>query len=289
MNISNTLGSFFLLFITNEFFRRNYPDDYEIFMVTISYNAIILYSKTQLFFIKFFDKFENIYIQSICDFSKYSFGKAKAYLFNNNDIEVIKNGQLINSLSLEKLFTITENKKKLLDDFDFMIYSVNQEGIDKKKLIYDYPIRYSDVLFQECNFKFIMIEVDLLLLDRKYSIVLSNNKYNYMLVNNIIDSKFICYFLKKYYKNLDKFSDYILKNYTLKIIDDNVNITELTTHDKIKIYYSSYEIIVPVKTANPEDVFTQHEAVTSFDADSKEYVIMGSECIEETNDGCLIG
>ena len=57
--------------------------------------------------------------------------------------------------------------------------------------------------------------------DKKIVVHFTNDKYNYLIVNNKLDKGFIIYFLKTHYNDLVK--DLQTENYTIKIIGQIVN------------------------------------------------------------------
>jgi len=77
--------------------------------------------------------------------------------------------------------------------------------------------------------------------DKKFVIHFTSNKYNYLIVNNKLDRDFINYFLKTHYNIFIK--DLEIENYTIKIIDHNVNIVEFDNTKSLLVNKTEYEIL----------------------------------------------
>ena len=117
---------------------------------------------------------------------------------SNAKIEFIKNGKIVDPE----------------EDCDchFMIYSQNNE----KRII---KAASKGKTFIKSSVSFILFNIELN--NKTISLKLSSDDYNYYLVGNVIDSCFLWYFLNKHY-NLGLTEP--VTNYTLNIIDNNVNI-----------------------------------------------------------------
>ena len=114
---------------------------------------------------------------------------------SNTKIEFIKNGKIVDPC-----------------DCHFMIYSQNNE----KRII---KAASKGKTFIKSSVSFILFNIELN--NKTISLKLSSDDYNYYLVGNVIDSRFLWYFLNKHY-NLGLTEP--VTNYTLNIIDNNVNI-----------------------------------------------------------------
>lgn len=70
---------------------------------------------------------------------------------------------------------------------------------------------------------------EIIINDISISVDMTTEKYNYLIIDNVFDSNFIKYFLKKYHNNIyNKLSDNDLSSYKIKIIDHNINVLEFT-------------------------------------------------------------
>lgn len=189
-----------------------YPEYYEKIIILILYNCVFYYSKIQIYFMKL------NFIKSY-------------FLIKPYDIEFIQNGQIVYKTYKSKLKLITE---KEIPSFDFIIYSDNQlyNDIPVNKIIY-YSIP-NDFNYIKTNFKFIVIQ--LLHQNITNNIVLSNNKYNYYIVNNLINDKFLLYFLN----NVDNYNITKLTDYNLQIMDHNINQFSLSPSDTLLFNKEDY-------------------------------------------------
>jgi len=189
-----------------------YPEYYEKIIILILYNCVFYYSKIQIYF------------------SKFNFVKSY-FLIKPYDIEFIQNGQIVYKTYKSKLELITE---KEIPSFDFIIYSDNQlyNDIPVNKIIY-YSIP-KDFNYIKTTFKFIVIQ--LLHKNITNNIVLSNNKYNYYIVNNLINDKFLLYFLN----NVENYNITKLTDYNLQIMDHNINQFSLSPTDKLLFNKEDY-------------------------------------------------
>lgn len=189
-----------------------YPEYYEKIIILILYNCVFYYSKIQIYF------------------SKFNFVKSY-FLIKPYDIEFIQNGQIVYKTYKSKLELITE---KEIPSFDFIIYSDNQlyNDIPVNKIIY-YSIP-KDFNYIKTTFKFIVIQ--LLHKNITNNIVLSNNKYNYYIVNNLINDKFLLYFLN----NVENYNITKLTDYNLQIMDHNINQFSLSPTDNLLFNKDDY-------------------------------------------------
>jgi len=189
-----------------------YPEYYEKIIILILYNCVFYYSKIQIYF------------------SKFNFVKSY-FLIKPYDIEFIQNGQIVYKTYKSKLELITETE---IPSFDFIIYSDNQlyNDIPVNKIIY-YSIP-KDFNYIKTNFKFIVIQ--LLHKNITNNIVLSNNEYNYYIVNNVINDKFLLYFLN----NVENYNITKLTNYNLQIMDHNINQFSLSPTDNLLFNKEDY-------------------------------------------------
>lgn len=189
-----------------------YPEYYEKITILILYNCVFYYSKIQMYFMKL------NFIKSY-------------FLIKPYDIEFIQNGQIVYKTYKSKLKLITE---KEIPSFDFIIYSDNQlyNDIPVNKIIY-YSIP-NDFNYIKTTFKFIVIQ--LLHQNITNNIVLSNNKYNYYIVNNLINDKFLLYFLN----NVDNYNITKLTDYNLQIMDHNINQFSLSPSDTLLFNKDDY-------------------------------------------------
>jgi len=246
--IITLFNSGFLLFLLNDYFKKNYPQKYEDFIIQYSFKVIYLYSKCEILY----KKISN-YINSNSRFNEILY-----YYKNNkkeeNDIEFIYNNNII--LKTNKNYLINKNNEKnaiiLPSKFDFIIYSEsnNMNEIEKenvnKLIMYTLPTESQNILCEFSNIRFILIEVSFN--DNKtIKIDFLQKNENYYIVGNIVNSIFIQYFLYKYYKKeleennlIDSFKE---EEIILNIIDHNIEKKCIYFASRyIKFEKDSYEI-----------------------------------------------
>jgi hypothetical protein len=196
--------------------------------IDLSYDAIYYYSKFQLLYKKMKKNImkqirNNPHLNQVLNnFTKKS---------NENDIEFIKDGNIILSINKNKLLN---DPTIIPDGYDFIIYTNNvtlddENSILHKKIFKQIPKMLEEFDCEKVDYKFIMMEV--IMNDKNLAIELSNNERTYMVLNNEIDEKFMKYYIKKYLSHDLIDYDNETNNYKLKYIDQNVNMGELNnTH-----------------------------------------------------------
>ncbi len=232
----------FLVFL-NGYFKHSYPEEYSKITYNLSYNAIYVYSKFQIILNRLFKR-----VNKFIDSSPYL--KNKISLFYNfklinqhckQDVEYMNNGELIKT-NKDEFIRAFKDKPGIFKDCRFIIYSDYEKCVDNcinKKIIRS---NNEDYHFDESNIRFILVE---LICDKSsYKIILKDEKYNYYMVDNIIDKSFIMYYILKHYNENKIFEEInFSKKLILKIIDQNVNIIELdlrNDNDSILIQKENY-------------------------------------------------
>ena len=261
---------YFALFtaIAKEIYRHFYPRDYEILvtnirnatsqirivleptLITVGYNVIYCYSLYQIYFNKFLS-FVTPYLSVI-------WSSILTILKQNNLISDI-NSEISNTptkiLSFYKngneldkiVYNVTNNK---CDDFNCFVKELNDEKkydllilSDKKensecvnKIHYTECPKTTDYI--NSNIKFLSMEISYN--NNSYPIELKNNTYDHYIVNNILNKDFFKYYLVNVLNVEIKDDNF---DYTVSIIDHNVNIIELRSTSQIVIKQTDYEFI----------------------------------------------
>lgn len=232
-NYMNTFFSFALLsiticvktclFITILYYSSNnikIPNYLLNLAYNLSYNSIYYYSKLQLGFMK----------------------------TTNNVTKYIKTTPCLNNL----LNYMSKHNDKIFYSYTntnlTICHKLNEEQILYYKLILHYKPDHAKKTYleslkvEEADYKFIMTEISIN--NNNISIHFTNEKYNYLIVDNKLDSKFIMYFLKTHYTDFVKdLSDSEIENYKIKIIDHNVNVVEFDNTKSLVINKTGYEIL----------------------------------------------
>ena len=174
-----------------------YPNCFDNLIIEVSYNCIYYYSKLQMEYTK---------IKSYINF-------VKTKLYIPHDIEFIRNGEVV-----YKTYKTSIDSIKEIPQFDFIIYSDNKlyNDIPVNKVVYkSIP---TDFTYAKTNFKFII--VNFIQNNNVVQLNLSNNNYNYYIVNNEINYNFLLYFLNNIEKCKIQGTGI---DYKLQIMDHNIN------------------------------------------------------------------
>jgi len=232
-----------MVIFLNDYFKRNIPEKYNEFFINISYKIILIYSKAQIYFLYI----NNIYNNYIETNSFYQYIKNELFtsdnILKNEIIQIKNNGEII----VKYLESNELNELNLFENFPNSIYIYSDNwGIIKhncaNKIIYHNLNINLD--YEISNIKFILFEIKIN--DKIFKIDLKNEKYNFYIVNNIIDKRFLIYFLKYYQLENNNLNDNLLNDYQIcdlkdyfeniekipvKLIDQNVNIKEIEISD----------------------------------------------------------
>jgi len=147
-----------------------------------------------------------------------------------NEIEIIRDSTVLLRCKTENLLMYNQSLIDFLIYSDYQTYPVNKVIC---KNIYNFVKKYT-----VCDFKFHLINIIFSEKD-KYEIKLSNGEYNYFIVGNIIDKYVVAYLLYKQYRlivNEDTFE------YTMEILDNNIETIHISENESIIFEKSSYKI-----------------------------------------------
>jgi hypothetical protein len=244
MNFSSFTNLFFYLFVVYQYSNYKYPEKTQEYIFIISYNSVYYFSKLQLFFNKiisishsYLSKYEeyNSFIAKIIELKHQArdLFLLKSHMqcqSENNQIfvDIICSNKLQQTINandfIENIITkIPVNDFNFYNtEFDFLIINgkSNMKKIIRKCDIlfekkqddsFDYD-GYFNKLFdiQSLSYKPLLCEI--ILNDGIIKIEFFNNEkgYNFLVVDNYVDNKFLSYFMEKYY-NVKNINDYILK------------------------------------------------------------------------------
>ena len=238
--IFNTLYSFLktsaILIFLNDYLKRNFPEKYNEICLDLSYQVIYIFSKGQIILLKTYNSI-NKYIDNNA-YLKY----IKTEIFNKMEVvqneicQIKSNGEIYIKYNAKNEDIKFEN-----DNNSIYIYSDNKGRMEyncvNKVILHSQPFIFN---YEVSNIKFILFEVKIG--EKSFKIDLKTNKYNFYIVNNIIDKRFLLYFLNDYqFSNLYDYYHNEEKIY-VKIIDHNVNLKEFEISDTqyIKIMKDNY-------------------------------------------------
>jgi hypothetical protein len=203
-------------------------------MIDICYKLLYIFSVCQIQF----NKMVKLISPYVKDVKQYLKDKGLMEDIPIQIIELIsKNGDVEHKLIISDktpleevtfMFNPDRHTGILLYDKNFELGYINKIYYEKGPFIRDYKLS---------NINFMMIE--LVHENEKHPIVLKNDTYNYYIVNNSLNQNFFKYYLKNVLKvpiNENKF------DYTVFIIDDNVNFITLLPHQHIVFNEHDYTI-----------------------------------------------
>lgn len=254
------------LYLLYEYFNNKFPEKTQSFLINVSYYSIYFFSKLQIFLNKrkndiylHLKKNENYnkYIEKMIEIKSFLSDKFLYFIntyFDSNDTSSFKNNdrnkeQIIFdfiidnkvnfSISKEELIdnlesTIMDNA--LLDSSDFvLVYDLeNNIKIVDKELITLKNLKSEDSFLNQIRpvkYKPLLCEMIVNSLNIKISFSDRDGKYNYLVLDNQFDYKFLQYFMIKHYKfNLT--DDFV---YELKILDDKVETISIYKNEILKI------------------------------------------------------
>lgn len=212
-------------------------------LYTISYKAVYSYSVTEYYVKK---GFETIIISMPTSVKEYIKKIIESETINNHhetmkninyiDIYFLKNNKLIDSLEVEEINDLNNMITPINDRDEYDSFVLNKH-VDEKiySQVLNYSLKESDtcnnvellsILCQDIpshtNYEFPLIEI--IICDVNIKLELSNNQYNFYLINNKINDTLVMYLLNNYHSDdIKQFTSYELKEYKINIIDDQFN------------------------------------------------------------------
>ena len=233
MFIVTIFKSVIFMYLLNNYIKHNYPEKHNELLIALSFNTIYMGSVLQIKFKKMIKYINQTNPRLLEFFNKYK---------NIKDVEFILDGKVFYSTTRENIVNHIVHMVKE----DFIIYSdyvtSNNECINKKIMLFKEISTYEDFIYEVSDIKFMLCE--LVVGEKTYKITLKSDieNYNYYLVDNIINKKFLIYYLIEFYnEDFNKSTD----KFILKLIDHNVNVCEIDmTNDSnyIRIKKDSYII-----------------------------------------------
>ena len=187
-----------------------YPREYQQFLIFFAIHSISVASRFQMMIIKIKRTLLPL------------FGVAPKYLEFIADDNTVVYKTAVDKINHE----IVDNL-----NYDLVVYSEPGEKIVNKGFTTINTPELPTTLVPS-NIHFLLIELNVNKQTTRLDFKVHNN--NYYVVGNIINARFIKYFVHRYYI-VDS-----LENYTLSIIDNNVNVFEIGVDDYIRIDKDSY-------------------------------------------------
>lgn len=225
-------------FFINDFFKRHYPETYHWLIINGTHKIIYFVSTLQIIT----KKINNYFVPFL----------TKLFTEDNNDnnnelnIEFVYNENVFRLANINEITSEKLSRLNFLFTYDFIIYSHYDvtSKITNKIIFYKFPNKEDLMNHEKSNIKFILSE--LVLGDKTIKIDFKTDMYNYYLVNNVFEQRFLKYFVKKYYfdeikdiENIEEKLDFMI----LKIIDHNVSTEIFDKENILKIEKKNYKKI----------------------------------------------
>jgi hypothetical protein len=214
--LTTLLRTGILAILLNDYLKRNYPDKYQELIVSVSYNLIYLYSKTQILYANLI-KVLNKKIEENPNLLK---------LRNDLDLLLKPKSGIVTILEYVRNGNLVDKSDQ---EYDFTIYSWldGTKSCVNKKLIYDSKESLS---FSEASdIKFLLIELKIGE-NNSHKIDLKTDEFNFYMIGNSFTKQFFIYYLKQILKISEEIKDDDKIN--LKFIDHDVNTIEIDFTDK---------------------------------------------------------
>jgi hypothetical protein len=156
------------------------------------------------------------------------------------EIEHIVNGDVSGKYKRTQSLPVTRDKATELLIFSDL--STNEKCVNKKILQPDI-----DFTYQISSVQFILFELRFTVKTETKCIVvlLKSDTYNYYIVNNIIDKKFLKYYLKNYaYDSVTSEEINEINTFHVKIIDNDVNIEIFDIKNEVRLIVKENKYII---------------------------------------------
>jgi hypothetical protein len=225
-------------FLVNDYLKNNYQDKYNSLITNGGLSLIHMYSKIQILCNKLAAS-----NPTIVHLMNEIFNNSHSSMYEP-DVEFILDGY-VNFLATKEEFVNEVSRHSNDIDYDFIIYS-NYDEVTKivNKTIFTKIPKESDFQYTTSDIKFMLSEVEIN--DKTIKVEFKTNFYNYYIVNNVINHKFLEYFLKKYHpREIMEFHEFEkpFHDMKLKILDHNVEKQEFDLKHVLKINKVDYSKI----------------------------------------------
>jgi len=225
-------------FLVNDYLKNNYQDKYNYVITNGGFSLIHMYSKIQILCNKLAAS-----NPTIVHLVNQLFNNSHSSMYEPN-VEFIRDGH-VNFLVTKEDIIKEGNTYCNEVDYDFIIYS-NYDEVNKivHKTIFTKMPCETDFHYATSDIRFVLSEVEIN--DKTIKIDFKTDNYNYYIVNNVINHKFLEYFLKKYHpREIMDFHEFEkpFQDMKLKILDHNVEKQEFDLKHVLKINKNDYSKI----------------------------------------------
>ena len=224
-------------------FKHHVDGLYNDFYISILYKLIYIYSAFQIKVNKYMKLMPTLDI-----LKTFQENNSKKYIYLYED------GLCCFKQRLHPGATIF-HKQYYFISYDFLVFTdiIEHQQIFK---IYKFEESYKTIDFEYelSSIKFIALILNFN--NNKYNMELHTPYINYYIVDNIIDKDFILYYYRTF---IDKeYCDYKNFEYSLYLCDQNADIFDLNTYDKIIILKDSYNIIRLEEFSESDESITEN-------------------------------
>ena len=225
-------------FLVNDYLKNNCSAQYNSLITNGGFYLIQLYSKIQILGNKL-----AVSNPTIVHLTNQLFYNSHSSIYEP-DVEFVRDGHVNFLVTKEELLKegITYCNEV---DYDFIIYSNYDESAKiVHKIIFTKIPCETDFHYLTADIRFVLSEVEIN--DKTIKIDFKTDNYNYYIVNNVINHKFLEYFLKKYYqREIMDFHEFEkpFQDMKLKILDHNVEKQEFDLKHVLKINKNDYSKI----------------------------------------------
>lgn len=203
------------VFLLHECGRTKYPEQYEDLQIKVMYYTLYMYSMGEELF--------NVHIYPLFVYDD--------IVRNNLDLILDESGD--NYITDTELLSIDQG---IPDEYLFAIYTrLNDNNTVRKKRIYKRLPEDGVYDCDETSYRFVLIEVKYG--DTIAKVKFDNAKTNYYVVNNEFDSSVIRYLMAT------NFDVELPEEYTVCILDHNVNRVEFNETQLLRLNKDDYEVL----------------------------------------------
>ena len=216
-------------------YKQTNPQRYEDMVVSVSYSAIYMFSRCQILAGKLSVRI-NVFINANPWLKTIITNIYKTQSVQNQICQILAGNICVKNYTTDDANYFEHN------DAAFYVFvdnaRVSESGCVNHVVIRSPPF---STKYDLSSMRFLLCEVKVR--DKFYKINLAGANYNYYVVNNIIDRRFLLYFMKQY--QIYNFTEDEMCNtnsFTVKTIDQNVNVTtmEITDDQFITIKKTDY-------------------------------------------------
>ena len=241
-----------------EYIRTHYPVEYQTFICNAFYYTISVVSwfqikKNQVVFFLETNPYYLAFHESVEDFLKLMNGdvdsddEMEEQPLSTSTWNFIKNGNIILSL---KDADMMEYETEI--EYDFIM---NKRENGMKVLYYDASMIANANANANANAELLQVElsnvkfmiVELHLADEIHDVSFSTSNYNYMVANNRIGKEFLLFFVKNHIQTEKTIAEiesiFKMDDFSLKIMDQDVNERIVMPKDTLHILKDGYEIV----------------------------------------------